>query len=353
MSTIRVKTLSTDIMLLCRETFKEWSEDGASGIAASLAYYTIFSLSPLLILIALLLGLVLDQSSIQTGLIDGVRSAVGDSGAQFMLNLIRSRQTSSSDFVGTIIWISVVIWGASGLFAQLQSALNKIWEVRPVPGRSPTAIVRLRFKSFMLVMFVALVLLLSMLANTALNSVLANGQHQTIELFARPIQLILTVAMTALLIGAVFKTLPDVIIDWEDLWVGATVTALLFCVGQLIVGFYLAHANVGSVFGAAGSLTAILVWIYYSAQILLLGAEFTEVWARHFGKYIRPDDDAMWINEANAREEAEEADVSFDEEDSNKNKLAEVAEERRRRSEQMRRVAQRVRRRKTSEHHGD
>ncbi len=344
----RLRTLSTDIVVLCRETINEWAEDGASGIAASLAYYTIFSLSPLLILIALLLGLVLDQSSIQTGLIDGVRSAVGDSGAQFMLNLIHSRQ-SSGDFVGTVIWISVVIWGASGLFTQLQNALNKIWEVKPVPGRSPTAIVRLRFKSFMLVMFVALVLLLSMLANTALNSVLANGQHQTIELFARPLQLILTVAMTALLIGAVFKTLPDVLIDWEDLWVGATVTAVLFCLGQLVVGFYLAHANVGSVFGAAGSLTAILVWIYYSAQILLLGAEFTEVWARHFGKYIRPDDDAMWINEANAREEAEEAHVTFDEEDSNKAKLTAMAEERRLRNERMRKVTQRVRRKKASE----
>ena len=327
------------ITFLVRETSKEWAEDGAAGIAASLAYYTIFSLSPLLIIIALFLGLFLDEASIQTSVIDGVRGAVGDGGASFIRELILNRQTSSGDLLGSIIWISVVLWGASGLFAQLQSALNKIWEVRPVPGRSPTAILKARLFSFIVVIMAGLVLLLTMLVNTGLSRALLNAETPMLEMLVRPVQFLITCAMTTVLIAAVFKILPDVVIRWHDLWVGALVTALLFYLGQLIVGIYLSRANVGSVFGAAGSLTAILVWIYYSAQILLFGAEFTEVWARHHGAYIRPDADATWVNEAKARREAQRANVEFDETDGEEHKSAAVAEQRRRDAERLRRLA--------------
>jgi len=324
---------------LLRETLKEWSEDGAAGIAASLAYYTIFSLSPLLIIIALFLGLFLDEASIQTSVIDSVRGAVGEGGADFIRDLILNRQTSSGDLLGTIIWISVVLWGASGLFAQLQSALNKIWEVRPVPGRSPTAILKARLFSFIVVIMVGFVLLLTMLINTGISRALLSPENATLEYFVRPVQFLVTSAMTTVMIAAVFKILPDVIIRWHDLWVGALVTALLFYLGQLIVGIYLSRANVGSVFGAAGSLTAILVWIYYSAQILLFGAEFTEVWARHHGAYIRPDDDATWVNEAKARREAQRANVEFDETDGEEHKAVAVAEQRRREAARLRKLA--------------
>lgn len=323
---------------LLRETSKEWAEDGAAGIAASLAYYTIFSLSPLLIIIALFLGLFLDEAAIQTSVIDSVRGAVGDGGANFMRDLILNRQTASSDLLGTIIWISVVLWGASGLFAQLQSALNKIWEVRPVPGRSPTAILKARLFSFIVVIVVGLVLLLTMLINTGISRALLSPENATFDFLVRPVQFLITTLMTTVLIAAVFKILPDVVIRWHDLWVGALVTALLFYLGQLIVGLYLSRANVGSVFGAAGSLTAILVWIYYSAQILLFGAEFTEVWARHHGAYIRPDADATWVNEAKARREAMRANVEFDESDGEEHKSVAVAEQRRREAERLRKI---------------
>ena len=335
------------IMFLLRETLKEWAEDGAAGIAASLAYYTIFSLSPLLIIIALFLGLFLDEAAIQTSVIDGMRGAVGDGGANFMRELILNRQTSSGDLLGSIIWISVVLWGASGLFSQLQSALNKIWEVRPVPGRSPSAILKARIFSFTVVIVVGLVLLLTMLINTGLSRALLSAENAGLEVLVRPAQFLITSAMTTLLIAAVFKILPDVVIRWHDLWVGAFVTAFLFYVGQLIVGIYLSRANVGSVFGAAGSLTAILVWIYYSAQILLFGAEFTEVWARHHGAYIRPDADATWVNEAKARREALQANVEFDESDGEEHKVLAVREQRRREAERLRKLAP-VRRRPKS-----
>lgn len=325
-------------LFLIRETIKEWTEDGAAGIAASLAYYTIFSLSPLLIIIALFLGLILDEASIQTSVTEGLRGVLGQSGSSFIAELLTNRQEAGTDVVGTIIWISVVIWGASGLFAQLQSALNKIWEVKPVPGRSPTAIVKARLLSFVLVMLVGVVLLLTMLINTSLNRALLDAQNPSLEVLIRPLQFIITSAMTTVMIAAIFKILPDVTIRWHDLWVGAFVTAFLFYLGQLIVGLYLSRSNVGSVFGAAGSLTAILVWIYYSAQILLFGAEFTEVWARHHGAYIRPDDDAMWINEAKARREAQRANVDFHETDGEEHKLVYVANQRRQQVENLKRI---------------
>lgn len=325
-------------LLLVRETLREWNEDGAAGIAASLAYYTIFSLSPLLIVIALFLGLFLDEASIQTSVVDGVRGIVGDSGSEFLAQLLLNRQASTGDVAGTIIWISVVLWGASGLFAQLQRALNKIWEVRPVPGRSPTAIVKARAFSFVVVILIGAVLLVTMFINTGLSRMVLNDPNPTLAWVVRPAQFIITTAMTTLLIAVIFKILPDVIIRWHDLWVGAFVTAILFYLGQLAVGIYLSRANVGSVFGAAGSLTAILVWIYYSAQILLFGAEFTEVWARHHGAYIRPDDDAMWISEAHARREAHRASVDFHETDGMDHKLEYVATQRRRQVERIKRL---------------
>jgi membrane protein len=325
-------------LFLLRETIREWNEDGAAGIAASLAYYTIFSLSPLLIIIALFLGLFLDEASIQTSVIDGVRGIVGDSGSEFLAQLLLNRQASTGDIAGSVIWISVVLWGASGLFAQLQSALNKIWEVRPVPGRSPTAIVKARFLSFLTVMLIGAVLLVTMFINTGISRMVLQSESMSLALIVRPTQFIITTAMTTLLIAAIFKILPDVIIRWHDLWVGACVTALLFYIGQLVVGIYLSRANVGSVFGAAGSLTAILVWIYYSAQILLFGAEFTEVWARYHGAYIRPDDDAMWINEAHARREAHRASVVFHETDGMEHKIPYVLEQRRRQAERIKRL---------------
>lgn len=334
----------SQLTMLFRETFKEWSEDGAAGIAASLAYYTIFSLSPLLIIIALFLGLLLDQATIQASVIDGVRTTVGDGGAQVIRELINTRRNSGTDVIGTIIWISVVVWGASGLFAQLQNALNKIWEVKHVPGRSLVAVIQDRLFSFVLVMVVGVALLATMFVNTALNRMLETPENQMLQFVVRPIEFIITMVMTTLLIAAVFKVLPDVIIRWRDLWIGALFTAFLFYIGQYLVGLYLSRANVGSVFGTAGSLTAILVWIYYSAQILLFGAEFTEVWARHYGAYIRPDSDATWINEANARREARRANIEFDESDDEEKKIAWIQEQKRQRNEKLKGVVSRVKR---------
>lgn len=313
--------------LLLRETVHEWLEDGGAHIAASLAYYAIFSLSPLLIVISLALGLVMDANALENGLVDNVQLTVGQQAAELIRSMLRSG-SRSTDALGTIVWLGIIVWGASGMFAQLQNALNKIWEVRAKPGRSPLVMVKNRFQSFVIVVTAAVALLGTMVINTALNSIASSGRAAISEattlnaatLFAaaapltggnlillRVMQVVITVAISTALIAVVYQVLPDVEIAWRDVLVGSLFTSVLLVLGQFAVGLYLSRANIGSVFGAAGSLTILLVWVYYSAQILLFGAEFTEVWARHYGSYIRPDDDAVWENEAKARREAAEA----------------------------------------------
>jgi len=300
---------------LIKETLREWQEDGASNIAASLAYYAIFSLSPLLILIALMAGILLDREQINEELFDDIESTVGVEAADTLRDIMENndqRTELSGGIAGTVVWLSVMVWGASGLFAQLQNALNKIWEVKAMPGRSPLVFFKNRFLSLILVALAGVLLIGTMLINTGMNYIIVNfTEAAEVAYLIRPLQFIVTMSMLTLLFAMVYKILPDVIISWKDVWVGAGFTAFLFFIGQFVVGLYLSNTNPGSVFGAAGSLTVILVWIYYSAQILLFGAEFTEVWARHHGAYIRPDEDAVWVNKAQARREAEAAGIEW------------------------------------------
>lgn len=297
---------------LMKETVREWLDDGAASIAAALAYYAVFSLSPLIILLALILGLVMDQRTIESSIVEPLEPTIGQQVAAVMRTLLVNARADTSNALATIVWFAIVIWGASNMFAQLHNALNKIWEVRARPGRSPWHLVRARLLSFAIVMLCTLALFATMVINTTLNALTADNAPTRLPLYlVRPAQLAMTLTVATFLIAIMFKVLPDVIIRLRDVLVGAFFTAVLFYFGQFLVGIYLANTNVGSVFGAAGSLTAILVWIYYSAQILLFGAEFTEVWARHHGVYIRPDKNAVWKNPLQAKREAERANLEF------------------------------------------
>jgi membrane protein len=319
-------------MRLMRETVQEWSEDGASRIAAALAYYAIFSLSPLLIFIAIILGFAIDRQTLETSLIDGAEGTIGQQGAQILRSLLMNVEIDTSSIVGSIISLTIVIWGASNLFTQLQHALNKIWEVRVRPGSPPVGFIINRLESFGLLGFAAFSLLGITIANMALSRLIGGTVDPSALLgtslmrvgilpvpdggvavvLIRAAQALMSISALTIIIAMVYKFLPDVVIHWKDVLVGSAFTAALLFIGQFLVGIYLANANVGSVFGAAGSLTAILVWIYYTAQILLFGAEFTEVWARHHGSYIRPNRYAIWLNEFQARREAERAGVDFE-----------------------------------------
>jgi membrane protein len=174
-------SLLKSISLLMRETVHEWIEDGGANIAAALAYYAIFSLSPLLIIVSITLGLVMDPNTLETNLVSNVQATVGQQAAELIRSLMRS-SGRTTDVIGTLVWLGIVVWGASGMFAQLQNALNKIWEVKARPGRSPLVLVKSRFQSFGIVVITALALLGTMLINAALNSSIDNSSAALAEM---------------------------------------------------------------------------------------------------------------------------------------------------------------------------
>jgi len=301
---------------LIRETLDEWSHDHTTAVAASLAYYAVFALSPILIIMAVTVGTVIDRNQVESEIIGGVESTVGEEAARTIDSLLDNNTREETDLLGTIVWFGVVIWGSSGMFTQLQNALNKIWEVKPMPNRPLLAFVENRVLSFAIVLTVNLFLLSTLVINTGISILIVNFEELAdVAFLIRPLQLLVTVTMLTVLVALVFKVLPDVQITWPDVITGAVFTSVLFFAGQFVVGLYLANASVGSAFGAAGSLTVVLVWIYYSAQIFLFGAQFTEVWARHHGHYIRPSRRSGWRNITRTQEELRRAGIMLDAED--------------------------------------
>ena len=297
-----------EIFELLKETFNEWSEDKASRLAASLAYYTVFSIAPLLIIVIAVAGLVFGREAAQ-GQIEGqIQGLIGEESAEFVQALIEASSNKTTGTIATVIGIATLIFGATGLFGQLQDALNTIWEVTPKPGRGVMGIIKDRFFSFTMVLGIGFLLMVSLVVSAALAVVneYMSGLFGDIAYVGEAINFIISFAVITLLFAMIYKVLPDVEIAWSDVWIGAAVTALLFTIGKFLIGLYLGHSAVASSYGAAGALVVVLLWVYYSAQILLLGAEFTQVYAKRFGSHIVPDEDAVAVTEE-ARAQARHA----------------------------------------------
>ena len=279
---------------VAKETAAAWLEDDASRLAASLAFYTLLSLAPLVIIAVSVAGLLLGTEAARGQIAGELSSVVGPSAAQGIQAVVASARSQASGAVGTLIGLVTLFIGASGVFGELQHALNAIWEVRAKPGRGWVGQLRDRFLSFTMVLGVAFLLLVSLLLSAALSAL---GHAMTTglpggELFWQAVNFAFSLAMVTGLFALIFKLVPDVLIRWSDVWVGAFVTALLFTIGKSLLGIYLGHASIGSSYGAAGSLVVLVIWVYYSAQILFLGAEFTQVQAHRRGHTIRPSHNA-------------------------------------------------------------
>lgn len=294
--------ITRQIRRLFSETIREWGEDNGSAVAAALAYYSIFSLSPLLIVIALVLGLLIGANAAEDRVLNPIESTLGsDSISTLETTMEQTEDINTTTSISSIaIWLAVVVWGVTGIFTQIQRALNIIWEVRVVPGRATRILIKNRLLALLTILSAGLFIV----TLTVVNSALAASSH---AFWVRPLQLLITLTMMTFVFGAIYKILPDVFIHWKDVLVGSAFTSVLFLFGQFAVSLYLSTSDVGSVYGAAGSLTVILVWIYYSAQIFLFGAEFTEVWARQHGAIIVPDEDAEWVNPEKAAKEQDAA----------------------------------------------
>lgn len=297
----------SDAKYLVKQTVEEWQEDKASRLAAALAYYTVFSLPPLLIIALAIAGWLYDDPQVaQEHLLRQVGSLVGQDGAEAVAQILENASGPGKGLLALVIGVITLLFGASGVFAQLQETMNTIWEVQPRPGRGIMGTIKDRFFSFTMVLGVGFLLLVSLLLSAilaAMGEFISGWLPQAIVL-AQVINFVVSFAVTVLLIAMIYKIVPDVEVKWNDVWIGAIVTAALFTVGKWAIGFYLGRSAPASTYGAAGSLIIILLWIYYSAQILFLGAEFTQVYARRFGERIRPSEGAIPISEETAAEES-------------------------------------------------
>jgi membrane protein len=268
-----------------REVFEEWSKDDALSLGAALAYYTIFSMAPLLVLVIAIAGLVFGRAAAEGQIVTQIQDAIGPAGAKTIEEMIARASRPSSGVTATVVSLATMFFGASGAFGQLQSSLNKIWDVGGKRRRGIQGHLRKRALAFGMIVFSGFLLFLSLAASTALAVVhgFIDERFPILGPLLPLANFTLSLAVITLLFAMILKMLPEVTIEWGDVWLGAIVTSLLFAIGKALIGLYLGRAGVTSVYGAAGSLVLVLLWIYYSAQLLFLGAEFTEVYSRRFG----------------------------------------------------------------------
>lgn len=274
------------VWALFRDAFYEWSDDNAPRLGAALSYYTVFSVAPLLILSIAVVGLVFGEEAARGQVMEQIRGLVGDQVASAVQGMIASSRDTSSGILATAVGLATLLFGASGVFTELQASMNQIWDVPPRAGGVWT-LVRGRFFSFAMVLAAGFLLLVSLVLSAGLSAVTKYFQYllpRTLSEWAvYGIDLGASLAIFTVLFALMFKVLPDTRTSWRDVWVGAVATALLFAVGKSLIGLYLGRSSVTSTYGAAGSLIVLLLWVYYSAQILFFGAELTQVFARRYG----------------------------------------------------------------------
>lgn len=267
------------------ETVQEISDDDVPSMSAAVAYYTVFSLPPLLAILVGIAGWVFGAETVVEWLMGQVGSLVGTDGSAAIRSMIENASSPGTSVGGKVIGVVALLLGASGAFGQLQKALNRAWDVAPEASGGIVAMMTKRLLSFGMVLTIVFFLLVSLAVSTALTVVGGAAESGVGAGLAGPVMHVVNLAVSLAVItglfGALFRYVPDVDVPWGDVWVGAFVTAVLFTLGKTAIGIYLGTANPGSAFGAAGSLIVVLVWIYYSSLILLVGAEFTEVWASH------------------------------------------------------------------------
>lgn len=287
------------LLPLLKATFRDFGEDECTVRAAALAYYTVFALPPLLILLIIVAGMIWDPADVQRALETQFAGMLGESGAQQIRTIItQADRPGSGGLFATLASVGGLVFGATGAFIQLQGALNRAWEVKPDPaaGGVMTFITK-RMLSLGMVLGIAFLLAVSLALTSAISAMSGMLGGAIPEPLLHVVNFVLSFAVLGLLFAAMFKVLPDADVAWRDVWVGGAVTALLFVAGKFAIGFYLGRSSPGDAFGAAGALAVVLVWAYYSGMILLFGAEFTQQWAKRRGSGIRPSDGAVRVVE--------------------------------------------------------
>lgn len=277
---------------LLKETFNQWYDDNSMQLAAAVAFYTVFSFAPVLIILIAVASIVFGKGA-RTEVVTQLHSLVGQSGARMIQTVLDHAQPAAS--IATILGAIALLFGATAVFAALQGALNRIWGVMVKPGRTVRLFFKKRLVCFVMILGFGGLLMTSVIIGTVVTTISTylKGAIPIPVLLLELGQFSVSFVMATVLFAVIYKVLPDVKIAWADVWTGAAVTSLLFNLGKLLIAVYLARSTIGTAYGAAGSFAVFIVWIYYSAQVFFFGAEFTQVYARRRGKPIVPDENAV------------------------------------------------------------
>jgi membrane protein len=281
---------------LIRDAAKEWSNDKAPRLGAALAYYTVFAIAPVLLVAMSVAALALGQEAAQGHILDELRSMFGDDTAKMIQEALAKSSERKSGVIGTVVGVGTLLVGATAVMIELEAALDAVWKVVPRPGRGIKGLIRERLLSLGLVLSLGFLLMVSLVTSAvlaAMGDLLERWSFHGADVVGHILNNTLSVGLIAVFFALIFKYLPNTKIAWRDVWFGALVTSALFHVGKIAIGFYLGRATVASTFGAAGSLAVLLVWVYYSAQIVLFGAEMTRLFAERYGSGVHPDENAI------------------------------------------------------------
>jgi membrane protein len=290
-----------DIPSVTKETFRAWRDDKASRMGAALSYYTVFSLAPLLVLVIAVAGMFFGEDAARGRIVAELSGLLGPEAARLVETMISKASEPKAGIIASVVGIATLLLGATGVLMELHDDLDTIWKVAPRPGRGWKGTIRDRLLSFGVVLAFGFLLLASLVLSAGLAA-LSDRVSAMIPMWvvlAYVLNYGVSILLVTLLMGTIFVLLPDARTAWRDVWVGSFITSLLFHVGKLLIGLYIGKASVASPFGAAGSLAVLLVWIYYTSQVFLLGAEFTRVYATRFGRSpVEPKPGAVFVRSA-------------------------------------------------------
>lgn len=293
-----MKQFFSKAVLIIKEVFKEFSADNIVKYSASLAYYTIFSIAPLLVVITTSFGFLFGKEAMQGQVYEQINNFVGSKAAIQIQEIIKNIHLSGDSFFATVISIIVLVIGATSIFGEIQDSINKIWGLRIKSHKVWWKLILTRLLSFSLILSIGIIMILTLLLNAAvaafgkfIGKFIAGYSIYFIQI----VDSLLSFAVVAFLFALIFKILPDAKIRWRDVLFGGFITGILFTIGRLGISFYVTKSNITSLYGAAGSIIILMVWVYYSSIILYLGAEFTKVYAELYGKNILPNEYAEWV----------------------------------------------------------
>jgi membrane protein len=287
-----------DLIGLVKETGSGWYRGHTFQLGAALAFYGAFALAPVVMIAIAVAGILFGEEAAQGQLAVSLEVALGSAVAEAIAETVRNAHVTTSCWTATLVGLGFIVFAATGMFIQLQSALNAIWGVQPRPGRGLWAMVRGRFLAFVLVLGIGALLFLLLIAQAvlvALHALLPEGVLPGNSYFWEGTTWLLLLVLLVLFFAMIYKLLPDVIITWRDVWVGASISALLFAIGNYLIGFYMGYIVPIFTYGAASCLVVVMLWVYYSSQVLLFGAELTKNFTTKYGKPVRPSEHAMYL----------------------------------------------------------